>query len=318
MRMADHQTFDESWMFVAGGSMNVHCELLDDALGAAPAAVRGGELILPRRQPEADECRLCGAEQKLSREHVPPKSAGNSDRVRAHTIVDWLDRPTLDDIPGGRFEQGGVWGYTLCTSCNSRTGRLSHAYRRVAAAAARMFVDDLPAVDELNMERVTRLLRLQIQMNPGMFARQVMSLMCSLAGPWDLATRYPELRDAVLNGTSCAMPDGLSLGTLLCAGPYGLTAGPSLHIDAAVGAWRWIVVLAHPPLAFELELARSDACPASAACDISGFLDVDEQVEAIAELDLLVGFTNTAFPSDWRTRAQVELGLDLYGRPTHA
>ena len=181
-----------------------------------------------------------------------------------------------------------------------------------------MFLEDLPPVEDLNREQVTKLLRIGMQMHPGAFVRQVLSLMCSLAGTWDLAGRHPELRSAVLDGTVCSLPDGLSLGMLLCAGPCAMTAGPSLHFDTAAGTWRWIVVLAHPPLGFELELVRSAEHPPSAACDIGGFLEIDEATEGLAELEIPIGFTNTAFPGDWRTRAQIELGLDLYGRSAAA
>lgn len=307
-------SFDATWMFVAGNQARVDPDLVNEALRAAPSAVADGGLILPRQRSADGSCRLCGSEAKLSREHVPPKSAGNSDRVQPHTINDWFSRESLDEIPGGTFEQGGVWGYSLCGSCNSRTGRLSHSYRRVASSAARMFVDDLPPVEELNQAQVTKLLRIRMQMHPGAFARLVVSLMCSVAGPWDLAGTHPELRSAILDGTVCALPDGLSLGMLLCAGPYGLTAGPTLHLDSAATTWRWIVVLAHPPLGFELELARSENHPPFAACDIGGFLEIDEATEGDAELEIPIGFTNTAFPGDWRTGAQVERGLDLYGR----
>jgi hypothetical protein len=179
-----------------------------------------------------------------------------------------------------------------------------------------MFLEELPSPEEMNGDELLKLVKIQIErMAPGAFARQVMSLMCSVVGPWDLAERHTEIRSAVRDGATCAMPADLTLSMLLCPGPLGLAAGPSLAMDIAARTWRWVAVLAHPPLAFELELATSENREESPGCSIGGFLEHHEKVEGTAELELPIGFTNVAFPGDWRSRAQVERGLDIYGRP---
>ena len=305
-------------MFVAGLGADVDPDLVNEALVVAPAEIRAGGPVLPRQRPESPVCRLCGSTERSSREHIPPRSAGSDGRTRVHTITDWLDRASLDEIPGGRFEQGGTWGYTLCEACNSATGRLSGSYKRWAAAAARFFVHDLRPVDEMNRDRQSKVLSIGLRdTHPGAFVRQVMSLMFSISAEWDLRSQYPKLARSILDGTPTPFPDDLFLGMLLCAGPTAMTCGPTLHIDTSARTWRWISVLAFPPFAFELELARSDPPPRpTVACGIGGFFEVAEQTTASVDLDLVIAFTNTAFPADWRTRAQIENGLDLDGRPS--
>lgn len=309
---------ESGWLFVTGEGQTIDQALVDEALAAAPRGVRDGAELLPRRRPTNAPCRICRRDEPLTREHVPPRSAGNDRRSHAHTVWEWLARNSLDEVPGGRFEQGGMWGYTLCGDCNSRTGRLSDEYRRWVAMAARLFNEDLPHPDELNQSVALKHLHIAVpRCRPGAFARQVLSLMVSVSGPWALTDLYPELRAAVLNGTCCELAGQLQLGMALCAGPAALAAGPSLVLDHAERTWRWVSLLAFPPFAFELELAASQ--PASSVpsplCDIGNLLTVEETAVADVELEVFVGFTNTVFPGDWRSRAQIERGLDIYGRP---
>lgn len=305
MASTEGERSDGSWLFVVGEGTTAATfpsEARAEAMAAAPPGLRMGRRVLPRRQQEDDECCICGRVEPLSREHVPPRSAGNIGRSRSHSLSEWLARDSLDEVPGGRFEQGGVWGYTLCVDCNSRTGRLSAEYRRWAVMAARLFTDQLPdSLEEIDRSPVTKGVSFRIPHSlPGAFVRQVLSLMCSVAGPWKLAEHYPELRGALLDGDICPLPAELSLGVALCAGPSAFIAGPSLVLDTA-GRWRWIAVMAHPPLAFELQLAASAEKPPSPMCEIGNFLAVGETARADVDLDLIIGFTHTMFPGDWRT-----------------
>ncbi len=304
------------WRFVTGeGGMAIPAEA-QEALAVAPPGVAGGGEILPRRRQADQECRICGEASRLSREHVPPRSAGNLGTSRVHSLSEWLARDSLDEIPGGRFEQGGVWGYTLCESCNSRTGRFSDEYRRWYVVMARILMEQVSdTIEEIDQSPITKQLSVRIPAAlPGAFVRQVLSLMCSVAGPWKVTEQYPALRGVLLEGDTSALPPELSLGMGLCAGPSALVAGPSLAVDNA-GRWKWVAVLAFPPLAFELELAVSAERPSSVMCEIGNFLTVNESTRADVDLDLIIGFTHTVFPGDWRTRRQIESKLGLDGRP---
>lgn len=79
-------------------------------------------LRLSRRHAQDSRCRICGEPRALTKEHIPPRKAFNTERGRLHSIMDWLKRDALSAMRGGIHQQGGVWGYTLCKSCNERTG----------------------------------------------------------------------------------------------------------------------------------------------------------------------------------------------------
>lgn len=68
-----------------------------------------------------DYCRICGLYGKMSEEHVPPKAAFNDRRYIEVKFDDTL-KLGPEDIPEGPKRQGGVTFYTLCESCNNKTG----------------------------------------------------------------------------------------------------------------------------------------------------------------------------------------------------
>lgn len=300
-------------MFIASDRGADRVEVPDAAFRAAPAEVAAGGEILPR-QPTRGPCRLCGNLAALSREHVPPASAGNAGRSVVRGIEDWLARASLDEAPGGRPQQGGVWGRTLCEPCNNATGRYASEYRGWAARAVRL-LGEIDSSDVLDSQPVSKLLRVQFdEVRPGAFVRQVLSLMASMSGPWDIARRHPELRGMVLEGTTGELPAGMSLDMSLFYGPSCILAGPTLVIDRASNGWKWCVVVAFPPFAFEMVLA-ADWQEGTPMCGIGDFLAVPPGSKASVELDLFVAFGHTALPTDWRTRHQIENRLDVYGNP---
>lgn len=309
------------WMFIAKEGAELDrgaiARLANEAIAAVPPGVlAGGGDLLPRVRPPEATCRICGAQDRLSREHIPPRAAGNTGTYRAHSITDWIARDSLDDVPGGRHFQGCSFGFVLCESCNSRTGRLAPEYAKWATMAIRLFVDELPPVTEMDHATVTPVATIGVpQCQPGKFARQVLSMMASLAGRWPVTELHPQLKSSLLDGTPCELPGDLTLDMALCAPVAARYAGPTLVVDLPHESWRWIASLAYPPLAFELELARSDGDHVpSPLCGIGHFLEHSDDLRADVELELIVGFAHTAFPSDWRTRAQIESDRDLYGR----
>ena len=71
-------------------------------------------------------CHLCGADGELSFEHIPPKAAFNNHGVLEADIHRLLGHDPreegLKDKVGGKTNQRGAGGFTLCKSCNNNTG----------------------------------------------------------------------------------------------------------------------------------------------------------------------------------------------------
>lgn len=66
-------------------------------------------------------CKLCGNTTALTYEHVPPKNAHNKNRFYIFPSDSSINDPFLEK-PKGKPEQGGIGYYSLCESCNTKTG----------------------------------------------------------------------------------------------------------------------------------------------------------------------------------------------------
>jgi len=285
--------------------------LIAEAMRVAPPgyAQPGGEL-LPRRK-GAGRCRLCGEVRLLTKEHIPPKGAGNLATAPTHTVNQWLQRQDLDTIPGGKIEQGGIWGYTLCRACNSSTGkRYGAEYQGWAARAVLLLRQDKHLYPSVLNERPEPMVVTgrfgggrDDGVAPGAMVRQVLSCMCSLSSGWDLAGTSPAIRRIVLDGSIEALPDGMSLWMELFAGPNSRMAGPQLVSDAP-GHWAWVMEIAHPPFAFMLVLGSNHA--PTYGMDMSPFALEDPKRRVSLEATWQIGFGWTPLPGDLRSKAAIE------------
>ncbi len=72
-----------------------------------------------RKGTQSGICHICRSDGPLSFEHVPPKSAFND-----KPIVWRVGRDALDNLPSarGQIKQKGAGAYTLCPTCNNKTG----------------------------------------------------------------------------------------------------------------------------------------------------------------------------------------------------
>lgn len=149
-------------------------------------------------------CGLCGAQGKMSRTHVPPRAAGNDDRVERapDRLVGQLREP-------GRWNRGGMWVRGLCKACNSRCGgEYDRAYadfstqvQRLTTLGARRLAIHPGAVPD-------------VRFAPGAVIRCVLYGMFALNS--GLSTRYPSLAQQLATedyhrGSSVDWPADLSL-----------------------------------------------------------------------------------------------------------
>lgn len=293
-------------------------QLLNEALAAAPPAIRNAGPLQPRSKPDGPQrCRLCGNRAVMTREHTPPRTAGNRLTSRSHTVMEWHARDGFGEWPGGKVEQGGIFGYTLCGPCNNVTGLpkrgLSAEYAKWTQGASGIL--SVPErVAELNQRTESAVYETRLkEVRPGAFVRQVLSMMFTASGEWGLADKHPDLTASVLNGTVTTFPDDMWLGMALCPGPSAVVGGPAVKVDLAERSWRWLCAIAYPPFAFELTLAASAMDFRSGLAGIGGFVEVHESEVYDVELDLVVAFTHSALPGEWRTEAQIAQQLDLDG-----
>ena len=66
-------------------------------------------------------CAICGVVGPLTFEHIPPRSAFNSERAFTRTFDQASAVHPLDSFRG-RIKQGGLGEFSLCAACNNATG----------------------------------------------------------------------------------------------------------------------------------------------------------------------------------------------------
>jgi hypothetical protein len=285
--------------------------LMAAAMAAAPVGVYDeAEPLLPKT-PGVGLCRLCGLERPLTREHLPPQVLRNREArgAREHTLEEWLGRDEQGVIPGGQEPIDGIWGYALCGPCNHRTGAYAPEYYRWVETATRWLLRDLP-IDRDELDHSTTPVGLHIKMgtnpypDPGAFVRQVLSCFCTLSANWQLAERFPVIRDIVLHGRRGALPQGMKLEMILYFGPFVRISGPQ-RIVTDGSTWRWVMELAYPPFAFTFTLASNG--------DVANGLDISSmtsrgpgRLSSPLEFDIPIGFGHLAYPTDFRSIGEIE------------
>lgn len=246
-------------------------------------------------------CRLCGQFKKLTFEHLPPRSAGNSTKRRFVSAFDILEAEDIGTFPsrGAVIQQRGSGFHVLCGDCNALLSNLGYVeeYRCLVGATAKALVDfvgDLPEESSFPDK-----VRLQVQdLRPGRIVRQALAmLMCASASP-HFAGLFPQLRDCVLLGTPSALPMGMSLHVAIVAGPRGRLAPPIAVVDFEAGEWAVLMEATFAPLSWILRLSNSP--PDLLATNVSEWTTMD--VDEVKAFDFVTqaGFVYGAVPLDYR------------------
>lgn len=286
-------------------------KLVDEALAAAPAGYVNGEDVvghLPRK-PVIGKCRLCGEEDQLTKEHMPPRASGNTQRTQKQSLDDWINSPSPKIPPTkGRIQQGGIFGYTLCRSCNSLTGTLYGTEFKRWAEKANQVLSRIPIAgldselgpfgDKVKFGSKTD------PAYPGAFVRQVLSCMCSLSGTWDLAEKHPELRRIILDQSAEPLPKKLDVSIALFLGPNARASGPQLMIDTKTKTWRWVMELAYPPFAFFMTIDSNHDEPGLGLM-MTKWTEVEPTSKNMFEDILEIGFGWSPYPNDYRSTAKI-------------
>lgn len=263
----------------------------------------GTSEMLPRRK-GMGWCRLCGETRPLSKEHIPPRTAGNKGEPTRYTIDDWLNRDTLEHLPGGHRSGGGIWGFTICHDCNHATGgNYGKEYGRWAKLGGEILAQ-LPIAEFAGASVPKGVEAGFPDTDPASLVRQVLSMMASLAGDWRLTEREPVLRSIILDGTPHPLPTGWELVMNLYAGPRSRLTGPTLVHDGSDGRWAWLLEAAFPPLAFLLKIAGS--APMGPGVDIAPATAEPAGSRRDVRFTCQVGFGYSPYPGDYRSRGEIE------------
>ncbi len=132
-------------------------------------------------------CCICGKYGELSFEHVPPEKAFN-DRPLVRKHVEWMREGGPEVGRGGKTEQKGAGGHTLCKKCNNDTGSwYGNAYVEWAKQG-------LEAIDRCGWGT---LVGCRFEIYPLRVLKEIVCMFFSANGP-GFAKRHPDLVDFVL------------------------------------------------------------------------------------------------------------------------
>ena len=190
------------------------------------------------------KCHLCGIAGDLTFEHVPPKKAFNDRPVWCYA-GDLALKYGLDELShGGRQQQRGSGGYTLCKPCNNNTGDWY----------AREFADwCIKGMGVLRRHRDERSLPIVLAKHrPLRIVKQILTMFCSVNAT-TFTDAHPELRRYLLNRASTSWPHGFRVFAYYSLSHRLRANGLSARIDLANGgAVTGVSELNFPPFGYVL------------------------------------------------------------------
>lgn len=241
-------------------------------------------------------CHLCGSLAKLSFEHVPPHSAFNDQKVVMPDVRKVLELDNLDDLRGipGRQSQRGQGGYTLCVSCNSRTGYLyGPAYASWAYQGASYL---------FKAEGRDTGLAHPFHIMPARVLKQVACMFFSINSP-KFQAAHADLVRFVLNPDAKYVPKPMRFFVGYMRSPIARHSGVSVAMNTETGSMRVLSELTFYPYAYILAL--DGHVPEHAMLDITWFSDHSYDDFASLHLPIPSLDAYTPFPGDFRSRDRV-------------
>lgn len=285
-------------------------ELMDRA-HAHVAEIQGpapsGGYVVPRRG-SVGQCHVCGQRGPLTFEHLPPRSAGNSKPRRAVDVETSLAQP-LGEFParGWVSMQRGVGLYGTCARCNNFSGSAYvPAYLDFTSAAVIGLEKWARHADSAGQTGAPETLRMSMQrIRPGAVVRQVLFMLLAASGSEGLGTRYPVLREIVLNKTTAPLPSEMALRLTLLATERSRVQPVASEVNFAESHERALVEVAFTPFAWLLEIGDPSG---RQAVDVSSWTEIPPEEERQLELTTTVGSIVTAIGGDYRHRWQITDG----------
>jgi len=151
---------------------------------------------MSKKKVHEGECAICGTHGRLSFEHIPPKSAFNNKpiKVQGHEHLMEQSSPLF-----GKHSKSskGFGRYTLCESCNNKTGDW---YAREFTEFATQGVDFIKST-----EHPTQIITGNYKIKPLNVIKQVITMFMAISPPWLQSNE--ELVSFVLDKESDSIPE---------------------------------------------------------------------------------------------------------------
>lgn len=273
-------------------------------------------------------CRICQKFGRLTKEHVPPASAFNEGPYREY-YVDQVNRAELLQWTSKQVNANGVWVFSLCESCNNKTGK---AYAPDYAAFVQAFTG-VAAPENANKD-----LEVEIKnLFPARVVKQVVSMVLSTsnpdsfqrhegisnpfpkgqAGPLSfeafgprpdpgrLREVYVELRNFVRKRAAKGLPEGVRLYAFAVANSgTGVRTGILGHASLSQGKSLWGVVNGLWPIHWLMTFQGGE--PLTPLLEVTDWARDDYKTRRTLEIKIPCLWSIGRYPLDFRTPERLQ------------
>lgn len=193
-------------------------------------------------------CLICGSWGKLSFEHVPPKSAFNTKPILLQQMDD------IEKGTGKRINKG-FGAYTLCESCNKKTGGwYGSAFSAFAKTGMELLLQE------------SKIIKGWYGIKPLNVFKQIITMFFTADRAGELRS-IPGLKEFILDKESQLFPEGIQIHLYSNASKHKRLFGLTTVYDPELGIQKWaeinfqpfgffLTLNSHPPNNYMLNITE--------------------------------------------------------------
>ena len=251
-----------------------------------------------KRDKHLGKCAICGEIRKLTYEHIPPKSAFNSQPTKQYNAFQSLGTTNKPwEFDGLKYinMQKGKGVYSLCRECNNNTGAW---YGKDYCE----FIQKLGNTIMHTKEFTNELIQVEaVDIYPLRILKQILSMFLSINKDYEL----PELSDFVKDKNSKKLDKSKYK---ICIYLYKGTVTKQIPLCAVgnilTGSMKFVSEIADFPIGIILYV-NSDSNLKTEGTDITDFCSFDYNEKCDVSIPLSYKEVNTPIPCDFRTKDEV-------------
>lgn len=233
--------------------------------------------------PPTEACRLCATTTALTFEHIPPRSAGNNQPLRAYSLGA-VYRQAAGSRERYLSEQRGAGLYTLCAACNTLCSNRGYVaemakWTTILGDAVARGAEQLEEREAGAVASFTLGLRNVI---PGRLAREIVVQLLAINEPL-FGDDHQALRDFVIDEDVLGLPPEIRIFLSAETRPRSLYV-PVTPVLLEDGGMIWITEVAHPPIRFGLVIGANPLLRG----DVTGFATYPPTTESEVRLTIPV------------------------------
>ena len=248
---------------------------------------------MSQRKYTEGRCHLCGSYGELTFEHIPPQRAFNN-RKTVSLSFEKAIRLGPDVVPRGPIHQRGVGAYTLCGSCNSRTG----------AWYAPGFIDwCYQGMEVLRLSDGHPSLFSLHYLFPLRVIKQIVTMFASVNSEW-FGRKHPELVKFVLDKERKYLPDRYRLYAFYNLSDRFRYYGFVGRGDVLTSQVVLFSEITYPP--FGYVMTADSGPPDNRLVDITDFASYDYSRFMVGSVRMPCLSVATHIPADYRRREEIQ------------